>query len=52
MSATGVSLEVVNLMKSWGAVEVLRDVNFDIEPGGFLTLLGPSAWTRSAVVRS
>ena len=51
MSAAGVSLEVVNLMKSWGAVDVLHDVNFDIEPGGFLTLLGPSGCGKSTILR-
>lgn len=51
MSAAGVSLEVVNLMKSWGAVDVLTDCNFGIEPGGFLTLLGPSGCGKSTILR-
>ncbi|MDU8944164.1 ABC transporter ATP-binding protein [Ovoidimarina sediminis] len=51
MSAAGVSLEVVNLRKSWGDVEVLRDVNFSIDPGGFLTLLGPSGCGKSTILR-
>jgi ABC-type sugar transport system ATPase subunit len=51
MTHTGVSLEVVNLRKSWGAVEVLSDVNFDVEPGGFLTLLGPSGCGKSTILR-
>ncbi|MEQ9037037.1 MAG: ABC transporter ATP-binding protein [Silicimonas sp.] len=51
MKNAGVSLEVVNLRKSWGAVEVLSDVNFEVEPGGFLTLLGPSGCGKSTVLR-
>ena len=51
MSKAGISLEVVNLGKSWGAVEVLRGVNFSIEPGGFLTLLGPSGCGKSTILR-
>ena len=51
MSAGGVFLEVVNLKKNWGAVQVLSDVNFDIEPGGFLTLLGPSGCGKSTILR-
>jgi sn-glycerol 3-phosphate transport system ATP-binding protein len=51
MSESGVSIEVKNLRKSWGAVEVLSDVNFGIEPGGFLTLLGPSGCGKSTLLR-
>jgi ABC-type sugar transport system ATPase subunit len=51
MTDTGVSMEVVNLRKSWGSVEVLSDVNFDVEPGGFLTLLGPSGCGKSTILR-
>ncbi len=51
MSAAGVSLEVADLRKNWGAVEVLRNVNFSIEPGGFLTLLGPSGCGKSTILR-
>ncbi len=51
MSESGVSIEVRNLRKSWGKVEVLSDVNFGIEPGGFLTLLGPSGCGKSTLLR-
>ena len=51
MNRTGVSLDVENLRKSWGSVEVLSDVNFGIEPGGFLTLLGPSGCGKSTILR-
>jgi len=51
MTRAGVSLDVVNLRKSWGPVEILSDVNFGIEPGGFLTLLGPSGCGKSTILR-
>ena len=51
MSGTGVSLEVRGLGKCWGDVEVLRDVNFSVESGGFLTLLGPSGCGKSTILR-
>jgi ABC-type sugar transport system ATPase subunit len=51
MNESGVSIEVKNLRKSWGPVEVLSDVNFGIEPGGFLTLLGPSGCGKSTLLR-
>ena len=51
MTKAGVSLDVRDLSKSWGTVEVLSKVNFDIEPGGFLTLLGPSGCGKSTILR-
>ena len=37
MNKSGVSLSVAGLQKSWGSTEVLKGIDFDIEPGGFLT---------------
>jgi ABC-type sugar transport system ATPase subunit len=51
MSESGVSIEVKGLRKSWGAVEVLKAVDFGIEAGGFLTLLGPSGCGKSTLLR-
>ncbi|WP_116085220.1 ABC transporter ATP-binding protein [Tropicimonas sp. IMCC34011] len=51
MSKSGASLEVRNLHKSWGQVEVLKAVDFDINAGGFLTLLGPSGCGKSTLLR-
>ena len=51
MTAPGVSLEVRNLRKSWGATDVLKGVNFDIHAGGFLTLLGPSGCGKSTALK-
>jgi ABC-type sugar transport system ATPase subunit len=51
MTQSGVSLSVEDLKKSWGDVEVLSNVNFEIEAGGFLTLLGPSGCGKSTALR-
>lgn len=51
MTGTGVSLEVKKLSKSWGTVDVLFDVDFRVEAGGFLTLLGPSGCGKSTLLR-
>lgn len=51
MSQSGVALKVEGLKKNWGDVNVLSDVNFSIEPGGFLTLLGPSGCGKSTALR-
>ncbi|MGA1538687.1 MAG: ABC transporter ATP-binding protein, partial [bacterium] len=51
MTEKGVSLKVKNLSKKWGDVEVLSRVNFEIESGGFLTLLGPSGCGKSTILR-
>lgn len=51
MTQTGVSLDVQNLRKTWGQTEVLMGVDFNIAPGGFLTLLGPSGCGKSTALR-
>ena len=51
MNKSGVSLSVAGLQKSWGSTEVLKGIDFDIEPGGFLTLLGPSGCGKSTALR-
>jgi len=38
----GARIELINLSKYYGDVGASRDVNLDIAPGEFLTLLGPS----------
>jgi len=51
MTNTGVSLNVLNLRKHWGQTEVLTGIDFQIAPGGFLTLLGPSGCGKSTALR-
>ena len=51
MTNAGVSLDVRDLKKSWGETEVLLGIDFQIAPGGFLTLLGPSGCGKSTALR-
>ncbi len=45
------ALEVRDLRKSFGAVEVLRGVSFTADVGDFLCLLGPSGCGKSTLLR-
>ena len=51
MTKTGVDLQLINLKKSWGSVQVLHDISFKVEAGTFLTLLGPSGCGKSTALR-
>jgi sn-glycerol 3-phosphate transport system ATP-binding protein len=51
MNANGVSLTISGLRKSWGAVDVLKGIDLEIEAGTFLTLLGPSGCGKSTALR-
>lgn len=51
MTGSGVQLRVSALGKKWGDLTVLEDINFEIEPGTFLTLLGPSGCGKSTALR-
>ena len=44
------TLSIQNLRKSFGAVEVLSDINLELEDGGFLVLLGPSGCGKSTLL--
>ncbi|EAR51783.1 putative sugar uptake ABC transporter ATP-binding protein [Oceanicola granulosus HTCC2516] len=44
-------LMVRNLRKSFGAVEVLRDIDFHIHAGEFVCFLGPSGCGKSTLLR-
>ena len=40
-----------NVSKSFGAVDVIRDVSLDIEPGEFVVFVGPSGCGKSTLLR-
>jgi spermidine/putrescine ABC transporter ATP-binding subunit len=47
----GARLEVRGLSKTFGGAPVVDDVSFEIEGGGFLTLLGPSGSGKTTTLR-
>jgi len=45
-------LEIVNLEKKFGAVDVLKGINLEIDEGGFLVLVGPSGCGKSTLLNT
>src|SRR5919198_4496266 len=45
-------LEIDNLQKRFGAVEILKGITLDIEEGGFLVLVGPSGCGKSTLLNT
>ena len=45
-------LKISNLHKSYGALEILKDINLEIEQGGFLVLVGPSGCGKSTLLNT
>jgi len=43
-------LEIANLYKSYGPVEILKDINVSINEGDFLVLVGPSGCGKSTLL--
>ncbi|WP_294229413.1 sn-glycerol-3-phosphate ABC transporter ATP-binding protein UgpC [uncultured Shimia sp.] len=43
-------LDINNLYKNYGSVEILKDINVAIEPGDFLVLVGPSGCGKSTLL--
>jgi spermidine/putrescine transport system ATP-binding protein len=50
MKTTG-TLELVNVNKYYGDVQILKDFNFSIKLGEFLSLLGPSGCGKTTIIR-
>jgi ABC-2 type transport system ATP-binding protein len=44
-------IHVENLTKSYGAVEALRGVSFDIQPGEIVGLLGPNGAGKTTIIK-
>ncbi|PIC65530.1 polar amino acid ABC transporter ATP-binding protein [Sporosarcina sp. P13] len=45
-------IEVRNLQKSFGSLEVLKDISFDVEQNDVLAIIGPSGSGKSTMLRS
>ncbi|PWL18698.1 sugar ABC transporter ATP-binding protein [Falsochrobactrum shanghaiense] len=45
-------LKITDLYKSYGAVPVLKDINLEIDEGGFLVLVGPSGCGKSTLLNT
>jgi multiple sugar transport system ATP-binding protein len=45
-------LKISNLYKNYGQVEILKDINIEIDKGGFLVLVGPSGCGKSTLLNT
>ena len=45
-------LKISNLHKAYGTVEILKNINIEIEQGGFLVLVGPSGCGKSTLLNT
>ncbi|MBL1421686.1 MAG: ABC transporter ATP-binding protein [Alphaproteobacteria bacterium] len=50
MTDNSTILEINNLKKSYGHIEVLKDISIDMQQGEFLVLLGPSGCGKSTLL--
>ena len=44
-------LEIKNLSKSFGKLEVLKDISFTVEKGQAVSIIGPSGSGKSTLLR-
>lgn len=47
----GVSIQVRDLRKSFGGYEVLKGLNFDVQPGEIFVIMGPSGSGKSVLLK-
>ncbi|MDE2384886.1 MAG: sn-glycerol-3-phosphate ABC transporter ATP-binding protein UgpC [Alphaproteobacteria bacterium] len=45
-------VSITSLQKSYGSVDVLKDINLEVEDGSFVVLVGPSGCGKSTLLRS
>lgn len=45
-------LKITNLYKSYGNMEILKNINLEIDEGGFLVLVGPSGCGKSTLLNT
>ena len=45
-------LEISNLQKRYGRLDVLKSIDLDLEKGGFLVLVGPSGCGKSTLLNA
>jgi phospholipid/cholesterol/gamma-HCH transport system ATP-binding protein len=50
-NSSGVSLVVRGLYKNFGEQEVLKDINFEVQPGEIFVIMGPSGSGKSVLLR-
>jgi ABC-type sugar transport system ATPase subunit len=46
------NVSITSLHKSYGPVDVLKDINLEVEDGSFVVLVGPSGCGKSTLLRS
>lgn len=47
----GANIKLVNVCKNYGLTKVIKNVNFEIEDGDFLTILGPSGAGKTTLLK-
>ncbi len=51
MATSNLMIDIARLRKSFGPLEVLKDINIQVEQGGVVALLGPSGSGKSTLLR-